>query len=182
MIRFVARGIHQRLESPLCGACPQGVTGCCAAPPVIAWADLGRIVTLGGRDWLLAELAAERLYPCARGLAMKRVDNPDRATTGREKKCVYHGDGGCTIAHDRRSATCNYYVCDDALGDDEQARARRDRLTSDYGAWDPLIAERIGEPTWDAAFLDRLGDELRALTARRAATTPPRPARTRDRR
>jgi hypothetical protein len=171
VIRFVARGVHQRLESSLCGACPQGVTGCCAAPPVIAWADLGRIVCLGGRDWLLAELTAGRLYPCARGLAMKRVENPDAANTGREKKCVYHGDGGCTIAHDRRSATCNYYVCDDALGGDERARAVRDRLTADYGAWDLILAERVGDPEWSAAFLDRLGEDFALLTARRATTS-----------
>jgi hypothetical protein len=166
VIRFVARGVHQRLESALCGSCPQGVTGCCAAPPVIAWADLGRIVTLGGRDWLLSELTAGRLYPCPRGLAMKRVDNPDVASTGREKKCVYHGERGCTIPHDRRSATCNYYVCDDALADDEHAREVRERLTTDYGAWDLALAERVGEPTWDAAFLDRLGEEFRALTTK----------------
>lgn len=163
-IRFLARG--ELLESELCGACPQGVTGCCAAPPVIAWADLGRIVTLGGRDWLLAELAAERLYPCARGLAMKRIDNPDAPNSGRAKKCVYHGDRGCTIAHDRRSATCNYYVCDEALGDDQHARAVRDRLTADYGEWDLWLAARVGEPEWTPAFLDRLGAEFRLVATR----------------
>lgn len=178
MIRFVARGIHQRLESAMCGACPQGVTGCCAAPPVIAWADLGRIVTLGGRDWLLAELAEGRLYPCPRGLAMKRVDNPDVANTGREKKCVYHGERGCTIAHDRRSATCNYYVCDDALGADERAREARDRLTETYGAWDLELAERLGTPEWNAGFLDRIGEEFRALSRRRATSPRPRPRTT----
>ncbi|MBI2388323.1 MAG: hypothetical protein HYV09_01790 [Deltaproteobacteria bacterium] len=167
---------HLKLDAELCGRCPQGVTGCCAAPPVVAWADLGRIVLLGGRDWLLAELAAGRLYPCARGLALQRVENPDAAATGRAKKCVHHGERGCTIPPDRRSATCNYYVCDEAwseAGDTRElrrARASQERLTEDYARWDLLLGERVRArhpdgPPWDEAFLDWLGAELSSLWA-----------------
>ncbi len=163
MIRVVASGPHTRLESELCGQCPQGVTGCCAAPPVIAWADLGRIVNLGGAPWLLEELAHERLYPCPRGLAIHRVENPDAATTGRERKCVYHGERGCTVPHDRRSATCNYYVCDDALGG--ASPALRDKLTADFAEWDLVLAARVrARPLeWTLEFLEWLGRESAAL-------------------
>lgn len=158
----------------MCTRCPQGSTGCCAAPPVVAWADLGRIVLLGGRDWLLAELAAGRLYPCPRGLALSRVDNPDVAATGRAKKCVYHGPAGCTVAADRRSATCNYYVCDEAWAeagesrDQRAARSTQERLTASYAAWDLVLGARVRArcPTgdnWDEAFLDWLGEQLRGL-------------------
>jgi hypothetical protein len=166
-IRLALAPPHTRIHADLCGRCPQGSTGCCAAPPVFAWADLGRIVVLGGREWLLDEIAAGRLYPCARGLAITRVDNPDAAESGRAKKCGYHGSSGCTIGEDRRSATCNYFVCDDAfddahaeeLGTTRRARKVHARLTEDYGRWDLEIAARLGgtPPRWDRALFDRLG-------------------------
>ena len=157
-LTVIADGVHTRLESPLCNRCPQGITGCCAAPPVIAWADLGRIVSLGGAQWLLDQLAGNKLYPCPRGLAIHRVDNPDVVTTGRAKKCVYHGERGCTVAHDRRSATCNYYVCDDALGGD--APTLRDALTDTYAKADLVLAARIaGRVEWTLPFLEWLGAE-----------------------
>jgi hypothetical protein len=164
-MRVVLAGIHTRLESELCMRCPQGVTGCCAAPPVVAWADIGRIVRLGGAVWLREQMDAGKLYPCARGLALLRVENPDVATTGREKKCVYHGASGCTIPHDRRSATCNYYVCDDAV---EDRAALRDRLTMLYGRWDRVLGDRVVArhpegPPWDGEFFAWLGAELGAL-------------------
>lgn len=167
-LTVIRDGVHTRLESALCAACPQGVTGCCAAPPVIAWADLARIVTRGGAQWLLDEVAAERLYPCARGLAIQRVANPDVATTGRERKCVYHGERGCTVAHDRRSATCNYYVCDDAAEGDVQLR---DELTSFYGEADLVLSARVATRNveWTLEFLEWLSSEW--ATSRRASTT-----------
>lgn len=169
MIRLALAGAHTHLTSPLCARCPQGSTGCCAAPPVVAWADLGRIVSLGGRDWLLAEIAAGRLRPCPRGLAIDRVENPDAAATGWPRRCVYHGAKGCTIAPERRSATCNYYVCDDAFehaerrGDPSVARRVHDRLTELYARWDLELAAQVGEPSWDAAFLDALGAAFERL-------------------
>lgn len=160
----ITDGVHTRLESPLCSQCPQGVTGCCAAPPVIAWADLGRIVTLGGAQWLLDELALEHLYPCARGLAIHRVENPDMVNTGRAKKCVYHGARGCTVGHDRRSATCNYYVCDDALAGD--APTLRDALTNTYAEADLILGARVvGRLEWTLEFLEWLGAEWASLQA-----------------
>ena len=181
-LRVVRDGAHTALLSPLCERCPQGSTGCCAAPPVVAWTDLGRIVLLGGRDWLLAEIAAQRLYPCPRGLAIHRVDNPDAHASGRARKCVYHGERGCTIAPERRSATCNYYVCDEALEGSAHGRALRDRLTDLYGRWDILLGERVvarhpnGAP-WDEGFLDQLGDEVRELLRAATALLPRERAR-----
>lgn len=179
MIRLRRDGPHTHLEADLCARCPQGSTGCCAAPPVVAWADLGRIVLLGGRDWLLSELSAGRLYPCPRGLALSRVDNPDAEATGRAKKCVYHGPVGCTVAADRRSATCNYYVCDeawDAAGglaprDLRAARATQERLTASYAEWDLVLGARVrarwpAGVVFDEALLDWLGEQLRELWAR----------------
>jgi hypothetical protein len=159
--------VHTRLESALCMSCPQGVTGCCAAPPVVAWADLARIVTRGGAQWLLDELAAERLYPCARGLALQRVENPDVATTGRERKCVYHGERGCTVPHDRRSATCNYYVCDDAAEGDTKLR---DELTSFYGEADLVLSARVATRgvEWTVEFLQWLASEWTTHIAARS--------------
>jgi hypothetical protein len=179
MLRLTLAGAHTLLTSTLCARCPQGPAGCCASPPAVAFADIGRIVRLGGRDFLLSELAAGRLRPIARGLAILRAppagDLPAR--------CVDHGPAGCSIPHDRRSATCNYYICDDAFafgGEAEAekdrrgalAKARRvhDRLTALYGQWDIAIGERVrsrypGGPPWDAVFLDWLGGEFDRVTA-----------------
>jgi hypothetical protein len=123
---------------------------------------------------LLDELAAGRLYPCPRGLALQRVDNPDVAATGRAKKCVYHGATGCTVPANRRSATCNYYVCDVAwaeAGESRDLRAARttqERLTATYAEWDLVLGARVRAraptgPTWDAPFLDWLGEQLQGL-------------------
>lgn len=178
MIRIHRHGPHTHLEADLCARCPQGSTGCCAAPPVVAWADLARIVLLGGRDWLLAELAAGNLYPCPRGLALTRVENPDVVATGRAKKCVYHGPMGCTVPANRRSATCNYYVCDEAWTeamssspesrDLRAARTTQERLTASYAEWDLVLGARVrarfpAGPTWDTAFLDWLAEQLQGL-------------------
>jgi hypothetical protein len=136
----------------------------------VAWSDAGRIVTLGGLDFLLAELAAGNLAPSPRGLAIRRVEASDGAGP---KRCTYHGPQGCTIPPDRRSATCNYYVCDDALAeagadhgapDAPRARSARDTLEALYARWDGELAGRVatrwprGAP-WDAGFLGWLGDE-----------------------
>jgi hypothetical protein len=169
MIRLELLGADTRILSTLCASCPLGPTGCCASPPGMEWSDLGRIVSLGGRAWLLAELAAGHLYPGKRGLLMRRVaPAPDILA-----RCVFHGPAGCTIPEGRRAATCNYYVCDDALahggegrGDPDAARGRRalDALVALYGRWDEALARAIRArwpdgPPWDAAFLDWLGGE-----------------------
>lgn len=69
---------------------------------------------------------------------------------------------------DRRSVTCNEYLCEDALtdaanaGDPAAARARKAhaRLERALAECDRRIAEEIGsrqDAEWDAAFLERLG-------------------------
>lgn len=172
-IRLVLAGLDTFLGSGLCAACPQGEAGCCAAPPGVTWSDAARIVLRGGRDFLLAEIAAGRLRPGPRGLAHLRVEAPSGATDAR--RCVYHGPSGCTIPEDRRAATCNHYLCDDgfeaggeASGDRAARRARRalDRVVAAYAEHDRALAEEVVAsyaegPPWDAAFLDALGEALR---------------------
>lgn len=200
MIRLEVLGAHTHLHSTLCGACPQGPAGCCASPPAIAWADIGRIVALGGGDWLLEEIRAENLRPAPRGLAIRRSEAREDALGSWPRKCTYHGPSGCTVASDRRSATCNYYLCDDAFerggegrGDPDAARARRahEALTELYGRWDLALAERVeaafpGGAPWNKEFFEWIAmqcaelerasrRELRALLPRR----PRRPRRPR---
>ncbi|HYG60452.1 MAG TPA: hypothetical protein VD902_20465, partial [Symbiobacteriaceae bacterium] len=81
MIRLERIGEHTRIHSSLCYQCPHGPTGCCASPPGVDWSDIGRIVNLGGRDWLLEQLSAGNLRPGPRGLLLKRVEN-DQANAG----------------------------------------------------------------------------------------------------
>lgn len=171
MFRLELAGADTRLCSALCARCPQGPAGCCATPPAVAWADLGRIVALGGAAWLLDEVRSGRLRPGGRGLLIRRVE----PAPGGGARCVYHGPEGCTISPGRRSATCNYYLCDEgfdhageARGDPTAARGREahEALTSLYGGWDLEIGERVRArwpdgPPWDAAFLEWLGEEHR---------------------
>ncbi len=179
-IRLELGGEHTRLHSTLCYQCPHGMTGCCASPPGVDWSDIGRIVTLGGRDWLLEQVAAGNLRTGARGLLLKRVAN-DQANAGVwPTKCVYHGPQGCTIPPDRRAATCNYYICDDAFlvggenqGDPDAVAGREAHavLMALYGRWDLEILAKVeerwpGGPPWDAAFLDWVGDEYRRQVKR----------------
>jgi hypothetical protein len=147
------------------------MTGCCASPPGVDWSDIGRIVTLGGRDWLLEQIGLRCLRPGPRGLLLKRVEN-DQANAGVwPTKCVYHGPQGCTITPDRRAATCNYYICDDAflVGGENQGVAEavtgreiHATLMALYGRWDLAIMDEVAErwpggAPWDAGFLDWLG-------------------------
>ncbi len=95
-------------------------------------------------------------------------------------RCVYLGAEGCSIPEDRRSATCNYYVCDEALahgGEAEgdpaarAARAAHERLVDLYGRWDLEIGAEVrarwpGGPPWDAAFLGWLGEAYARITRR----------------
>jgi hypothetical protein len=189
MVRLVVLGAHSRLESELCARCPQGSAGCCAGPPDLDWSDIGRVVHRDpqARDWLLEEIAAQRLIQAPNGLRIKRVKRRDSTREPRIAKCVYHGAQGCTIPHDRRAATCNYFLCDTALQlrleteskseaaeKEAQARALHASLCATYEGWDQLIEARlrgrlVGEgleaPLLNAALLDWLGALVRELEA-----------------
>jgi len=179
MIRLELAGPHTHLHAALCSACPMGPAGCCATPPGVEWSDAGRIVSRGGAAFLLAELAAGHLRPGARGLLIQRVEAP--AAPG-PKRCVYHGPTGCTIPPERRAATCNYYVCEDALTaagaahpEVERARRAQETLVALYGGWDRDLAERVATgwpagPPWDAAFLAWLGSAYERLARRAPAS------------
>ena len=154
-LRVLSAGGDTTIETSLCSTCPHGPSGCCAAPPRIAFADIARIVRHGGRDWLLAEIAAGRLVAKESFLNYTR---PNGA-------CVYVGPRGCTIPHDRRSATCNYYVCESSLevgGETaSQARITRDRLEAEYARRDETLAAKLKKPiVFDAPTLDILAAEL----------------------
>jgi hypothetical protein len=189
MIRLDLVGPHTHLYSTLCGRCPQGPAGCCATPPAVAWADVGRITALGGLDWLLSEIQAGNLRPAPRGLAIRRSDEREDGSVKWPRKCVYHGPEGCTVASDRRSATCNYYLCDDAFehggeagGDPVAARARRaqEALTDLYGRWDLELAARIearypAGPAWDKEFLSWIAEQCADLEKASASRRELRP-------
>lgn len=177
MLRLDLAGVDSLLLSPLCRRCPHGRAGCCAAPPAVAWADIGRIVRLGGRDFLLAEIREGRLVPSPRGLFIRRV----AASEGFPARCTYlAGDRGCVLTPDRRSATCNYYLCEDGFVLAEQegdplvrtSRLVHERVADLLGQCDlelsALVTERFPEEIpWDAAFLDWLAAEFETLLRRR---------------
>lgn len=176
---------HTGLLSPLCTECPHGPTGCCASPPGFDWSDVGRVLTLGGRHWLSAQMAAGRVTSMqhrhgvpSRGLQLQRVDNTAINTATWPTKCVYHGERGCTIERTQRPATCNYYLCDDAYDRagpaGAPARAAHTTLQTLYGRWDLEIAEAVHsawphEIPWDTdaeAVFDLIEQAYRRLTAR----------------
>lgn len=155
-IRLDLDGEHTGLLSPLCYACPHGSTGCCASPPGFDWSDLGRVLRLGGRRWLQQEMAARRITPLphkygvpSRGLQLRRVENRAPNSGAWPTKCVYHGEQGCAIGRDRRPATCNYYLCDQAYemasAGGAPGREAQAILQTLYGRWDQEIAEAVAE-------------------------------------
>ncbi len=164
-LRVLRAGRDTTILTTLCTACPHGAKGCCVVPPRLALADIARIVAHGGRDWLLGELAAGRIVAKDAWLILTRAE-----------ACVYLGEHGCTIAHERRPATCNFYVCESALeaGDESAATARaaRDKIESDYARWDAELtalsqARAPDGIVFDASTLDRLATDLdeRALAS-----------------
>ncbi len=177
MIHLEIAGPHTRLCSTLCGECPQGNTGCCAGPPELDWADIGRVVALGGRDFLLAEIASGNLLTGPGGLQIRRVRKRTTSVDPRRARCVYHTATGCSIAPSLRSATCNYYLCEDAFvhsgvsrGDPRAlaARATHASLKEQFSLWNSHLAERVRAewpegPSWSPAFFDWLGAELLAI-------------------
>jgi len=178
MIALHILGPHTQLGSSLCAKCPQGPAGCCVAPPHVDWSDVARIVAGGGRDFLLARIAKKDLVPADDGLRVRRVKRREAPTEPMERKCVFHGPGGCTIGTELRPATCNYFLCEDAFveggerkGTQEAVQARRTHaaLKRAFEGWDEALAARVAEafpegPPWDAAFLDWIGEAFQALT------------------
>ncbi|MEP7125424.1 MAG: hypothetical protein ABJE95_31115 [Byssovorax sp.] len=174
MIRLELLGAHTRVHATLCFACPQGPAGCCASPPGVEWSDLGRIVTLGGAAWILEQITAGNLVHGARALNLRRRE----ADALGPRRCVFHQGQGCTIPADRRAATCNFYVCDDAFaredksaGDATAGREAVDLLMDTHGRWDLEIAERVqarfpGGLPWDITLLAWLGEEYLRLSRR----------------
>ena len=171
-LRLTLAGPDTTLLSSLCSACPYSPAGCCVAPPRLDLSDIGRIVAHGGRDWLLEEIAQKRIMIGERWLSVTRPKRPLVPGGPREAACAYHSANGCTIPHDRRSATCNYYLCDAARdgdgedntqsADSRRAREAHDELVAKFVAWDAEITRRLNAtwpdgPTFDAAFLDWLG-------------------------
>ena len=144
------------------------------SPPEHGWADLGRVVSTGGKAFLLEQLAAKNLHPTSRGLALRRARGRHSSTEPRQNKCVYHGAKGCTLAASQRPSTCNYYLCEEAYRDAGEPRgepdavlARRAQLALGelYSAWNRDLAARIAElwpegPAWNEGFLDWLGTEM----------------------
>lgn len=177
MIHLEIAGQAARLGSTLCAACPQGSTGCCVGPPPLSFPDIGRIVLLGGKAWLLAELAAGSFIPSERGLLLLRVRRRTARGERRSSRCVFHGPSGCTIEASQRPTTCNSFLCDDAFaeggerrGDPTALSARKIHvaLSAQQARWTDLLAERAARAwpeglPWDAAFLDWLGAEVEAL-------------------
>lgn len=176
MIRLEVLGPQAQLLSTTCAACPHNAAGCCVSPPDHGWADVGRLVLGGGRAFLLEQIAARNLVPSARGLAVRRVRGRTTSLAPRQKKCVYHGAEGCTIAASHRPSTCNYFLCDDAYREAGEARGNPDAvaarraqsaLAALHTEWNQEIGEQIAAlfpegPAWDAAFLDWLGAAIEA--------------------
>ncbi len=170
-VHLVLLGPHTRVVAALCAACPQGPTGCCTSPPDLSWTDIGRIASLGGVAWLVDEARSGRLLRGPRGLVVARIEAGGAAET----KCVYHGEQGCSIPPERRSAACNYYVCGDALaeaGPEATAvEAGSAAWTAAYQIWDEILASEIG--SWEqqataeaheGQLLEGLGRRFRELS------------------
>ncbi len=172
MLRLALAGPHTQIVSSLCAKCPHAAAGCCVGPPPLDWSDIGRIVARGGRDWLLEQLAARRVTPDARGLVIARVKGVASPGGPRVLKCTFHGPEGCTIPPERRSATCNYYVCDSVLEEDRPGDARRTKedLAKRFEAWDTILTREVAERfpegvVYDAALFDWLGERFTALSS-----------------
>lgn len=179
MIRLEVRGSREstHLLATTCAACPHNPAGCCVSPPDHGWADVGRVVIRGGRDFLLEQIAAKNLVPSARGLAVRRVRGRASIREPRQNKCVYHGAAGCSIDASLRPSTCNYFLCEDAYRDAGEARgdveaiAAREAqrsLAAIYARCNRELAAAIEArwpegPTWDTAFLDWIGSATAAL-------------------
>lgn len=176
-IQIAPGGVHTRIHASLCTQCPHNKAGCCAAPPALAWADIGRIAHLGGADFLRNEMEQGRLSPSPLGLAIQRQPASEVLGVLFPPRCVYLGPRGCTLDEKHRSATCSFYVCEEALaveGDRQRADKARDIceiLTERFGAWDTELAREIAMqfpegPPWTGVFFSWLQKRFEALLRR----------------
>ncbi len=177
MFHLTIAGPDTHVTSSLCAKCPHSPAGCCVAPPRFAWADIARVVTLGGRDFLLQAIADGQLRRAPHGLTLRRVKGrvTDAHGSPRIAKCVFHdGKAGCTVTAARRPATCNYYVCEDVFEEGKRegqealvasAIRTHDALVENFVAWDAHLHTYVrtkypeGAP-YDAAFFDDLAGEF----------------------
>jgi hypothetical protein len=142
-VHLVLLGPHTRVVASLCASCPTGPAGCCASPPELSWADIGRIASLAGAAWVALEMRKGHLRRGPRGLLLQRIE-----VEPYPRKCVYHGEHGCTVPPDRRSAACNYYVCGDVLAsagpEAVGAEAAWTAWMAQYATWDEILAAELG--------------------------------------
>lgn len=165
-----------------CAHCWYSPAGCCVTPPRYDWSDLGRVVSHGGRDWLLARIGDGSLVPVEHGFAVRRRHeplDPEHPAHG-IIKCTFHtSSAGCSIEETRRPATCNFYMCTQSLDaaaeagdsrDAERALRVHDRLVDRLAAWDAVLHARVvqewpADRRQTAAFFTWLGKAFSALHA-----------------
>jgi hypothetical protein len=119
-------GAHTHLHATACSACPHHVFGCCSHPPPYDWADVARVLSLGGRAHLEGALARGDLTLTRGGL---RFATPKRRGPRgkRVQGCVFLGEAGCVLDPREKPAVCNYYVCETALGGPPERNPHGDR-------------------------------------------------------
>lgn len=176
-IRLKLDGAHTRIHAELCAQCPHNAAGCCAAPPALAWTDIGRIASLSGIAFLLGELESGRLKPSPLGLAIQRQASGELSGISMPARCIYLSKTGCVLEEGQRSATCNYYVCEEALNEGGSAknikktRLAYETLSTLYAQWDMELGKSVHSrypqgPPWDRAFLMELKEAFERLCER----------------
>ena len=160
-LRLQVVGGDTVLGSTLCAQCPHSPAGCCVAPPRYDWSDLARVVRHGHGGWLRERLAAGDLRGNEHGLTIHRPARRLSAAYGapRLARCAFHdGTVGCTVDETQRPATCNYYLCDQALADADdgaaaaRARAVHDELVADFVRRDEALHRRVAARTEDDRY------------------------------
>lgn len=173
-IRLKLDGAHTRIHAELCTQCPHSAAGCCAAPPAVAWTDIGRIASLNGIAFLLIELESGRLRPSPLGLAIQRQAPGELSGISMPARCIYLSKTGCVLEEGQRSATCNYYVCEEALNEGggpkhiQKTRRAYETLSALYAQWDIALGKSVHSrypqgPPWDRAFLMELKEAFEEL-------------------
>lgn len=175
-------GAHTHLHSTLCMACPYETAGCCTSPPPYDWADVARVLSLGGLSHFESALARGHLRPTPDGFTIRRKKRKDRPNEAKTARCVFHGVEGCTIDARVRPATCNYYVCDAGLGGPPDQNPRGEEpymvyavLRELWSRWNVDIAQRVSEAFPDPDVRATLGRPRQGqpAEANRGSSEPP---------